>query len=1063
MTSIPPLRFALLAGCAALGLGGSPAWAHADSDPSAPAFAPASIGEALAGTMGDASTDPATAPSDPAENDPQDAQATQAGPGNEDIDDTDANDFGAGGGEIIVRGQRLRGQLDVEQAPLLELNELDIAAEGVASIADLITQIENQTGSARGRGGGGRPVVLVNGIRVGSFREFANYPPEALARVEVFPEEVALRFGFPPDRRVINLILKESYRNAEVELEFEGPTRGGTFYNEQEIGFLQIADGARINVNLEANDTSMLTEDERDIIQTPGSVSSVEGDPDQAEYRSLINDSRAIEASISWAKAFINSGTSVSANLSYDRNDSRRLQGLNTVVLTDPAGNSALRTFGEDTPLRLISARDVFEASGSVTRPLNAFRLTSTFNSGLSEFTQRIDKRADVSGFQDDALAGLLPIDGDLPDAIDGGFDTAFTRSTTASSLTTLRGPLVDLPAGELLATFDVGYVWTNQESDDTRSGQQVDLTRGDLSTGVNLVIPITSRRNGFADALGSFTLNAQIGLNDLSDFGTLGDYTIGLNWGVFDNLDLSATYIEREVAPGLNALGAPIIEQVNTPVFDFTNGETVLATVITGGNPDLLAETQRDWRFAANWQLPFWNGARFTAEYIRNRSSDVTSGFPQITPEIEAAFPDRIFRDDDGRLIAVDRRAVTFESTRANRLQLGLNLRGSIGAGSRGGPPPGVRGGGRPGAGGPGAGRPASGDSASGRPGGPPPGTQGPPAGTQGPPAGTQAAPNPASGRPGAGAGADRRAAFMQFRNRICADDGLDVLTQLVDAIDKGEDVSAIVGDFNPRRLQGMLARLRGENGEIDPERLAQLRERMCSFDPASMGGASARTGAPNGANGDASGGASGGGQGDSAAGRPGGVDRASGGPPGGPPAGRPRGGGGFNPLAAQRQQRGFRYFLNLTHTIELDNQIVIAPGLDPLDQLDGQGTGAFGLPRHTSRLEGGIFGQGLGMRLSGRYTGSARLEGTGLPSSSDLFFDDLATFDIRIFADMGRLTGSEEGALKNTRITLRVDNIFDGQRRVTDANGDTPLNYQPFLIDPLGRYIGIDLRKLF
>ena len=140
-----------------------------------------------------------------------------------------------------------------------------------------------------------------------------------------------------------------------------------------------------------------------------------------------------------------------------------------------------------------------------------------------------------------------------------------------------------------------------------------------------------------------------------------------------------------------------------------------------------------------------------------------------------------------------------------------------------------------------------------------------------------------------------------------------------------------------------------------------------------------------------------------------------------------------------------------------------MIVPGLDPLDQLDGQGTGTFGLPRHTSRLEGGIFGQGLGMRLSGRYTGSARLEGIGLPSSSDLFFDDLATFDIRIFADMGRLAGSEEGALKNTRITLRVDNIFDGQRRVTDADGDTPLNYQPFLIDPRGRYIGIDLRKLF
>jgi hypothetical protein len=39
----------------------------------------------------------------------------------------------------------------------------------------------------------------------------------------------------------------------------------------------------------------------------------------------------------------------------------------------------------------------------------------------------------------------------------------------------------------------------------------------------------------------------------------------------------------------------------------------------------------------------------------------------------------------------------------------------------------------------------------------------------------------------------------------------------------------------------------------------------------------------------------------------------------------------------------------------------------------------------------------------------------------------------------------------------------VFDAQRKVRDANGDTPINYQPFVIDPLGLYLGIDLRKLF
>lgn len=1002
-----------------------------------------------------------------------------------------ANETGDASGEIIVSGQRLRGQLDVEQAPILELNEQDIAAEGVTSIADLITQISNQSGSARGRGDGGRPVILINGIRVGSFREFANYPPEALERVEVFPEEVALRFGFPPDRRVINLILKDNYRNAEVELEFEGPSHGGNYTREQELGFLQIADGARINVNLSANDTSLLTEDERDIIQTPGSISDVAGDPDQAPFRALVADSRSFDANVSWAKALIDSGTSLSANINYERSDRRSLRGLNSVLLTDANGDSVFRTFGAETPLEQVVAEDFVNASGSLTRPVGAFRFTSTFNAGFSENTQRIDRRFDTSDLQAQALAGTLDIDGALPTSVENGFDIAFRRGLSAQNLTTLRGPLAELPGGELLATFDLGYDWQRLQTSDTRTSQSVELTRGDFSTGVNLVIPITSRRTGFADALGSFTLNAQVGLNSISDFGTLGDYTIGLTWSPFDNLDLSATYIEREVAPSLTALGNPRIEQLNTPVFDFTNGETVLATVISGGNPDLLAETQRDWKFAVNWELPFWSGARFTVEYISNRSFDVTRAFPTITPGIEAAFPDRITRDANGTLVSVDQRFVTFAEAPAERLNFSLFFRGSIGAGEQGGRP----GGGRPQGGRP---QPAAQSPA---PAGPPPG-----AGRGGPPS------------------EEQRAAFMQFRERICADDGLDVLTRLAEAAANGEDVSDVIPGMDSRRVQRLLSRVTDGDGNVDPQRLAIVRERICSMDPSAMGGGRGR---PDGAQ---AGGSDGGGSPSGPMGRGFDAFRAiacaddgearlraliarieagedvsnelpgfdpnmagflidqlrgedgeisseriaglrtrvceqEGGEPGAGQGGRPGAGGppaGFNPLA-RRNFRGFRYFVSLNHSIELENEILIAPGLDPLDQLGGQATSAFGFPRHNSRLEAGIFGSGIGMRLSARYTGETRLEGSGLPGSSDIFFDDLATFDIRIFGEIGQLVGQNEGILQNLRVSLRADNIFDAQRRVTDENGDTPLNYQPFLIDPVGRFIGIDIRKLF
>ncbi|WP_379922065.1 hypothetical protein [Erythrobacter sp. R86502] len=1014
-----------------------------------------------------------------------------------------ATDTGTIGNEIVVRSGRIRGQLFVDQAPLLELDETAIAAEGVTSITDLIAQISARTGSARGRGEGGRPVILVNGIRIGSFREFANYPPESLARVEVFPEETAQRFGFPPDRRVINLILKDNYSNRQVDFEYELPTRGGYSRNEQQFGLLKIADGGRINANIQVEDTTLLTEDERDINQTDGSVSDVAGDPNPARFRSLLADTFGLEANLSWAKAIIDSGTSLSANLNYDRRESRSLDGLNTVVLrADEDDDGVVRTFGGDTPLARRSSTDTISTAGSITKPVNAFRFTSTFDGSLSETETAIDQRLtsdELAVFENAALAGTLAVTGPLPTDTSNGFDLARSRSINGSSLTTLEGPLGNLPAGEVLATFDIGLDWQRIESSDTRSDTGATLTRRQLSTGANVVVPLTSRREEFADALGTFTLNLQAGVADLSDFGVLGDWNAGVTWQPVDGLDLSATYIWREVAPGLTALGNPQIFNLNVPVFDFVRGETVLATVQTGGNPDLPAETQRDWKFSANWELPFWENSRLTVDYIRNRSDNVVSGFPQITPDIEAAFPDRVIRDEDGRLIAVDRRQVSFAETRADRVQFTFSTNGTFGAPDEG---EGRGGGGRFGGGGAASSRAAQAPQ-------PAPPTTGPaPAISDG------ASERPQGGGRLAGGAAptpEQREQFMAFRTRLCADDGLAFLEKLVAAIESGADISAEYPGIDPARLAPMMARLRGTDGTIEQARLAQFRTRICSIDPALMGagpmggGASGQTVPPQlAAFRERACGPDGTTaiaelvarieRGEDVSAEIPGVDPAfikmaldrsrlpdgtippealaqfqqrfcAAAPPSGTAlaagGGAPSGGPAFNPLAGGRNFQGWRYFFNLTHTIELANEILIAPGLAPLDQLDGQATSAFGQPRHSSRLEAGLFGKGMGLRLSGVYTGTTRLDGA--VGGSDLFFDDIATFNLRIFANMGEITGKNEGLLKDFRVSLIADNVFDAQRRVRDGTGGTPINYQPFVIDPLGLYVGIDLRKLF
>ena len=716
---------------------------------------------------------------------------------------------------IVVTAQVRRGSVDTEQAPIAELNEDDIAAIGAGSISELVEALQGQTGSSRGRGGGGRPVFLINGIRVASFREFFSYPPEAIERLEILPEEVAQRFGFPPDRRVVNFILKDDFSSREVELEYAQPDRGGFSQTEQEFTLLRIQDGARINLSLEFNDTSLLTEAERGVVQAGGIAA--------APFRSLVADSSSIEATANYAKAFLDSGSSITGNATYQQAESRSLNGLATL---DPA-----------TALERTTTSDTFLAAASYNRPVGDFQLTATADGSYADARTRIDRP-------------------------DGGFDTALTDSYAASALATLRGTLADLPAGDLSLTLDAGYDWNRIESEDSRTVPPVSLTRGDVSAGANIVVPVASRRRGVWDAVGDVTLSAQAGVNRLSDFGTLYDWTAGLNWQPTGTLELQATYVYTEVAPGLSQLGAPSVTSFNVPVFDFAAGQNVLVDVVTGGNPFLLAETQRDLKLSAQWALPFWEDARLRTEYIRNRSDDVTASFPLLTPAIETTFADRVTRAGDGTLRAIDSRPVTYAATRADRLVFELTGRGDVGR------------------------------------------------------------------------------------------------------------------------------------------------------DDEEAGG------------------------------------RGRGGPP--------------NPFA--RREQGGRYFVNLRHSIELANEVLVAPGSPLLDQLNGEALDATGAVRQTSSLEAGLFMNGYGLRLSGDYVGETSVLGS-VPGvgADDLFFGELATFDIDLFADLGRVFDREQGFLKGLRISFEVENLFDARRLVTDGTGAVPFAYQPFLIDPVGRLIGLELRKLF
>ncbi|MCE2842411.1 MAG: TonB-dependent receptor [Novosphingobium sp.] len=613
--------------------------------------------------------------------------------------DAEPGDIERHGNEILVVAERIRGQVESTAPPIAVLDEKDIQALGATTLADVLTQLAPQTGSGRGRGSG-PPVVLINGQRIGNFREMRNFPQEAIRRVEILPEEVALRFGFPANTRVVNMILKDNFSSKTVEVETAFPTRGGFQTYEVEATALRINGPQRFSVTARIDDTSELTEAERGVIQTPDSIPTVSTDPNPAEFRSLIADSRELSLNASFARGLGKDGLggNFSLNGNLTRTDSRRNSGLDIVVLTAPGGATAVRALGD--PLERTSRTTSAQGGAALNTRLGDWQLNATLDGNHTESRTLIDRRANTSALVAAAAAGTLAINGALPAVASAGQDLALSNSDRLDGLVTLIGRPARLPGGEVTATLRTGFTFLSFDTEDTRSAVgKVNLNRNRFTAGGNVGVPITSRRENFGAGLGDLSLNFSLGWDQLSDFGSVMDWSAGLTWSPFkfEKLSLSASYLVNEQAPGLSELGNPIATTLNVPIFDLVRGETVLATVISGGNPALLKEKQRDLKFGANWQLPFLQNSSLVVEYFRNRSDNVTASFPLLTPEIEAAFPGRVTRDASGRLVSVDQRPVTFDEQRASRLRWGLNLSGQLGKAPAGGGMMAMMGGGGP------------------------------------------------------------------------------------------------------------------------------------------------------------------------------------------------------------------------------------------------------------------------------------------------------------------------------------------------------------------------------
>jgi hypothetical protein len=176
----------------------------------------------------------------------------------------------------------------------------------------------------------------------------------------------------------------------------------------------------------------------------------------------------------------------------------------------------------------------------------------------------------------------------------------------------------------------------------------------------------------------------------------------------------------------------------------------------------------------------------------------------------------------------------------------------------------------------------------------------------------------------------------------------------------------------------------------------------------------------------------------------------------------GRRFGGGGRGGGRFGGGRQGGRLTFSLTHQVNLVDEVTIADGLPKLDYLHGEAVGSTGgRSRHEVQAEAGYYNNGYGARLQGNWRSGTTVDGDG----GDLRFSPYADVDLRLFANLGENFDlvAKHPFFRGASLRLDIDNIFNSRPKVRAANGTTPLSYQPDLLEPVGRTIGITFRKLF
>ena len=504
--------------------------------------------------------------------------------------------------EVVVVGRRGAARL----APERELGAEEIDNLGAFDIGEVINRISENLGLPQ------PPLVIVNGRQVVDPRNFLGFPPDALSRLEILPQQAGATYGADPTRRVVNIVLVPEFRSRDGLARASRPTGGGTSTLAVDARQSQLKETDTLQFGVEAGRTTSLRADERpDVLR----------DNPAREGGTLRPATRNVSANLSMTGTIGDWATSLTASAQDQRNR-----------FSSRVGGVALDTR---------QATSILNASGGVSGSAYGWSVRLGLDAVAIESRQK-----GISDLTSRDLSGVANLSADRT--------------------------LIDLPAGPMLMTVDAQYFRARSETDAedasvVQSSQALEMRSG-------LTLPIWSAQQERGGVWGDLLVTLGGRLRSLDTASADGQgLNAGFAWTPSSRYRFTGQWSRATDAPSRDQRFAPVFYGAPQTVYDFRSAEAVEILPLTGGNPELQAqETQSASVGASAGPFGRW-GLQGNLDLQSTRSTDAIGALPALTPATEAAFPDRFSRDAAGRLFAVDQRAINLKEIASDTLSSGL------------------------------------------------------------------------------------------------------------------------------------------------------------------------------------------------------------------------------------------------------------------------------------------------------------------------------------------------------------------------------------------------------